>query len=246
MTGHHERLADYNEARTARIRLYVEGVHHLSLEPTDIEAHRALLDHDRHQLSIHHAYACSSYRLAQTSTFEQVSPTSVELPAVSYVTAQWLGHILLGHPLACTSDVTHFVSGLRLSPSSCHSYAQRLIDRLLVVNIGDNADARMVRLVPTRTTVRHSVMRELHFLTDVAVTSSVTNGFDYARGWPPYPAAQKLYSDMLGLYKKYLTEDEFDRLAPRQTSPLVVVDMHAREAEASISQVHLVPKPKNK
>ena len=213
MTEHHERLADYNEARTARIRLYVEDVHHLSLEPTDIEAHRALSGHDRHQLSIHHAYACSSFRLAQTSTFEQVSPSSAELSAVSYVTAQWLGHILLDHPLACTSDVSQFVSGLGLSQTSCGRYAQRLIDRLLVVKIDDAADARMVRLVPSRTTVRRSVMRELHFLTDVAVTSSVTNGFDYARGWPPHPAAQKLYEDMLGLYKKYLTEAEAGLLA---------------------------------
>ena len=223
MTDHLERLADYNEARTARIRLYVEDVDHLQLDPTDIDAHRALLDHHRHQLSIHHAYACSSYRLAQTSTFEQVSPSSVELPAVSYVMAIWLGHILLGHPLACTSDVTHFVSGLGLSPTSCGRYAQRLIDRLLVVKIDDDADARMVRLVPSRTTVRHSVMRELHFLTDVAVTSSVTNGFDYTRGWPPHPAAQKLYEDIMVLYKKYLTKTEAGLLAPRPTSPLHLV-----------------------
>ena len=66
-------------------------------------------------------------------------------------------------------------------------------------------------------------MRELHFLTDVAVTSSVTNGFDYARGWPPHPAAQKLYEDMLGLYKKYLTKAEAGLLAPRPTSPLHLV-----------------------
>ena len=223
MTDHLAKLADYNEARTARIRLYVEGVHHLSLEPTDIEAHRALSGHDRHQLSIHHAYACSSYRLAQTSTFEQVSPSSAELSAVSYVTAQWLGHILLDHPLACTSDVSQFVSGLRLSPTSCDRHAQRLIDRQLVVKVDDDADARMVRLVPTRTTVRRSVIRELHFLTDVAVTSSVTNGFDYARGWPPHPAARQLYEDMLGLYKKYLTEAEAGLLAPRPTSPLHLV-----------------------
>ena len=208
MTDHHERLADYNEARTARIRLYVEGVSHLSLEPTDIDGHRALQGNDRHQLSIHHAYACSSYRTAQTSMFEQMAPASVEFPTVCFVVAQWLGHILLDHPIASTSDIAHYVAGLRLSPSSCNSFAQRLIDRSLVVKIDDPADGRMSRLVPTRTTVRRSVMRELHFLTDVAVTSAVSNGFDYTRGWPPHEDAQKLYSDILKLYKMYLTESE--------------------------------------
>ena len=224
MTDHYARLADYNEARSARIRMYVEGIEHLSLDPLDIEAHRELPEYAYQQLSIHYSYVSTAYRTFQTSMFEPAVPASVELPTTHFLIAYWLGHILLNHPLACVSDVAQFVSQLRLSPSSCSSYAQRLIDRGICAKVNDEDDARYARLIPTRTTVRHSVVRELHFMTDIAVTSSISGGIDYTAIWPVASEAKALYQDCLDLYTKYLTDDEVGKLAPKNIgAPLRLV-----------------------